>query len=219
MCRFGVAAKRTLFSSRMILFYCDLPVLGAPTTDLGSSLKVERHRNQADVSPRDMQKIISSWNPKLARRNINERFELGASLWMIKSEGELAGFGWTLQRHTIEPHYFRLGQEDVHLFDFRVFPQFRCQNMNPLLVTHILRDLAVECRGRAFIEAAEWNQAQLSSLRKTPFRQLGSARKFTILRRTIVCWVQDPAGRHKGEFKQYITVTDRKGASIPELRG
>ena len=62
--------------------------------------------------------------------------------------------------------------------------------MNPLLVIHILRSLAREGGRRAFIEAAEWNEAQLSSLRKTPFQLMGWARKSTIFHRTIVCWAR-----------------------------
>jgi len=39
-----------------------------------------------------------------------------------------------------------------------------------------------------FIEAAEWNAPQLSSLRKTPFQKLGRARKFHALGKTVVIW-------------------------------
>jgi ribosomal protein S18 acetylase RimI-like enzyme len=186
--RIALATRRALFSSRMVLFYCDLPTLSSPGEDLASFMKVERHRSQPDLSPRDLQEIISFWNPKLAQRNIKERFEHGASLWLIKSEGRLAGFGWSLQGHTVEPHYFRLRADDVHLFDFHVFPQYRGRGVNPLLVSYILRSLTAECQGRAFIEAAEWNQAQLASLQRTPFRYLGSARKFTPFRRAMVFW-------------------------------
>jgi ribosomal protein S18 acetylase RimI-like enzyme len=132
--------------------------------------------------------MTSFWNSKLARRNIDQRFDAAAVLWLIKSEGELAGYGWTLQGGTMEPYYFPLGTQDVHLFDFHVFPRYRGRGMNPLLVRHILRRLAAEGLGRAFIEAAEWNRAQLSSLGKTPFRRFGSARKWTALRRTVVFW-------------------------------
>jgi hypothetical protein len=84
-----------------------------------------------------------------------------------------------------------LGAHDVHLFDFHIFPRYRGRGMNPLLVGHILRSLTAEGLKRAFIEAAEWNQAQLSSLGKTPFRQFGRARKWTILRSTIVYWARN----------------------------
>jgi GNAT superfamily N-acetyltransferase len=132
--------------------------------------------------------MTSFWNPKLAQKNMKERFRKGASLWLIKSHDRLAGYGWTLKGGTIEPHYFPVGQDDVHLFDFYVFPQYRGQGMNPLLVGEILRSLAREGAGRAFIEAAEWNQPQLSSLSKTPFRCLGWATKLTIFGRTVVRW-------------------------------
>jgi ribosomal protein S18 acetylase RimI-like enzyme len=189
--RARLTAKRALFSSNMVLFYCDLAKQTIASANIPTSLKVERLKSYAQLSTQDLQDMTSFWNPKQANRNIRERFEQGASLWLIRSGGKLAGYGWTVQGRTIESHYFPLAQNDVHLFDFHVFPQFRGQGMNPLLVTHILRSLAGECTGRAFIEAAEWNEAQLSSLGKTPFRRLGAARKSTILHRTIVCWAED----------------------------
>lgn len=186
--RVALAARRAPFLTRSVLFYCDLATQTAPPADLPSFLKVERKESPAELSPEDLQTMTSFWNPKLAHRNMKERFDLGASLWLIKSHDRLAGYGWTLKGGTVKPHYFALSQDDVHLFDFHVFPQFRGRGINPFLATHILQSLATGRAGRAFIEAAEWNHAQLSSLRKTPFRCLGRARKLTIFGRTIVCW-------------------------------
>jgi GNAT superfamily N-acetyltransferase len=186
--RAALAMSRTLFSNRMVLFYCDLSRRSSVPTGLPSSLNVERKRNETEISPVDRAEMINFWNSELADLNIKERFGQGASLWMIKSGGRLAGYGWTLQGRTIEPHYFPLGPDDVHLFDFCIFPEYRGQGMNPLLVTEILRNVTAEGVGRAFIEAAEWNHAQLVSLGKTSFQRLGRASKFTILRRTIISW-------------------------------
>jgi ribosomal protein S18 acetylase RimI-like enzyme len=197
--RFGLSARRTLFSNRMVLFYCDLAPLSSEMPEMPNRVKVERHRTQADLSPQDLQEITSFWNPDLARRNINDRFGLGASLWLIRVEDKLAGYGWTLQGRTIKPHYFALGVDDVHLFDFHVFPEYRGRKMNPLLLRNILHSLAVECPGRAYIEAAEWNESQLASLRNTSFRRLGLATKFRLLRRTVVCWHEDNT-REQGQI-------------------
>jgi ribosomal protein S18 acetylase RimI-like enzyme len=199
--RAALAARRALFSNRSVVFYCDLARQSAPRADLPSFLKVERKKSSAELSPEDLQAMTSFWNPKLAHRNIKERFDLGASLWLIKSHDRLAGYGWTLQGGTVEPHYFPLGQDDVHLFDFHVFPEYRGRGMNPFLVTHILESLATARAGRAFIDTLEWNQAELSSLTKTPFRCLGRARKLTIFGRTIVCWDK------KGTNAQYTKST------------
>jgi hypothetical protein len=186
--RFSVAAKRSLFASRSVLFYCDLSPLGSSTKELPSRLTVERHRSQADLSPQDLQEITSFWNPELASRNLGERFGLGASLWLIRFEHKLAGYGWTLRGCTVEPHYFPLGEDDVQFLDFHVFPKYRGRALDWFLMTHILHQLAADGRARAFGEAAEWNKASLSSFGMTPFRRLGFARKLTVFDHTIVYW-------------------------------
>jgi ribosomal protein S18 acetylase RimI-like enzyme len=189
--RFGLAVRRGLFSTRMVLFYCELAGDVSSSMVSPNSLKIERKRDCSELSMQDLQTIVHAWNPKLAHRNLKQRFAQGASLWLVKLENRVAGYGWSLRGSTIEPHYFPLGEADAHLFDFHVFPQYRGRGLNPLLVGQILRGLAADCKGRAFIEAAVWNEAQLASLRKTPFRRLGLARKVTLFGRTIVFWAED----------------------------
>ena len=201
--RFSLQTKRTLFANRMVLFYCDLATLAPAATEMPSRLKVERYRSQAEIAPQDLQAITSFWNADLARRNIDHRFSLGASLWLIRFENTLAGYGWTLQGRTVEPHYFPLGKEDVQFLDFHVFPKFRGRALDWFLMTHILHELAKEGRARAFGEAAEWNKASLSSFGMTAFRRLGFARKFKILGRTVVRWEEGdkPEKPQKAQIK------------------
>jgi len=189
--RLGVAAKRSLFENRSVLFYCDLSTLNSRMRDLPASLKVERHRSEADLSSEDFEQITSFWNRELASRNMRERFGLGASLWLIRFDEKLAGYGWTLQGRTVEPHYFPLGQDDVQFLDFHVFLKYRGRGIDWFLMTHILHKLAEEGRARAFGEAAEWNKASLSSFARTPFRRLGWGRKFNVLGRTIIYWTEE----------------------------
>ena len=186
--RATVALKRAMAVHRVVLFYCDLSRLGDAGANLPDSLRVERKECFNELSQQDLKEILGVWNEDLARRNMDERFRLGASLWLIRCAGKLAGYGWTLRGRTVEPHYLPLGPEDIHLFDFAVFEQHRGQRLNPSLVNSILERLASEGSARAFIEAAEWNQAQFRSLSHTPFRRLCSARKATILGHTFVQW-------------------------------
>lgn len=209
--RAGLALKRGLFSNRMIVFYCDLAEQPKSSGVISGSLKIDELRGESELSPEDLRVMTSFWNPKQACRNITERFGKGASLWLIKSEGNLAGYGWSLRGSTIEPYYFPLGPDDVHLFDFHVFPQYRGRGINPLLVGYIVRKVATICAGRAFIEAAEWNEAQLSSLLKTPFRRLGAARSFALFGRTFVSWAEDKHLHPKGEDLQRANVTADTG--------
>jgi hypothetical protein len=193
--RTGLAIRRALFSNGMVLLYCDLTKLTSPPEDLPSSLKVERKTSYTELSQQDLQEIINIWNPKQAHRNIKERFDRKASLWLIRSEDRLAGYIWTLQGDTMVPHYFPLGEDDVHFFDLYVFPKCRGRAMNWVLIAHVLHELAAAGASRAFSEVAEWNQASLSSFTMTPFRLHGWARKVTIVHHPIVCWDENKAGR------------------------
>ncbi len=219
--RINLAARRTLFSNRMVLFYCDLSTLRSPAPEMPTRLKVERHQSQSDLSPQDLQEITSFWNPDLARRNICERFGLGASLWLIRFGEKLAGYGWTLQGRTVEPHYFPLGENDVQFLDFHVFPKYRGRALDWFLMTHILHRMAAEGKARAFGEAAEWNKASLSSFGMTAFRRLGLAKKFGIFGRTMVCWEEDDIveGQQNADFQNSrIAAANRKDIKIPSFR-
>ena len=197
--RAALAIKRDLFSNRMVVFYCDLAKRTTAPANIPSSLKVERLGNYADLGPQDLQEMTSFWNPKQAHRNIRERFEQGASLWLIRSGDRLAGYSWTIRGRTIAQYYFPMAQDDVQLFDFYVFPKFRGRAILWFLITHILSSLGDEGAARVFGDVAEWNQASLSFYKTSPFHRLGLARKVTILGYTLVRWDQNQAVEHKRE--------------------
>lgn len=188
--RTGVAARRALFSNRILVFYCDLPLQTLRPVAIPSSMRVDRLTKEGELAAEDFREITSFWNPKQARRNVRERFAKGASLWLIKSDEKVAGYGWTIQGCTIAEYYFPMGPKDVQLFDFYVFPKFRGRALHWLLTACILQTLAAEGAARAFADTREWNQAQISSFRMTPFRLLGSVRSFTIFGHTFVSWVE-----------------------------
>lgn len=182
------AVKRAVFAGRMVVFYCDLDNRATTQASSPAGWRVLKLNAYAELTQDQAAQITEFWNPKLAYKSINERFAKGASLWLVECEGRLAAYGWTLRGSTMEPYYFPLASTDVHLFDFHVFPPYRGRGINPFLVGHILFTLAAQRQGRAFIEAGEWNEAQLASLQKTPFRRYGLVRSYTICGRTFVAW-------------------------------
>ena len=192
--RAKVFVSRLFSSNRLVMYSYDLSKSEVISSSRAwpENLSVVRVTSREQIENQDWLQIINFWDPKLSERNFNTRFREGASVWLIRSDGKVAGFGWTLTGRTIKPHFFPFGPNDVHLFDFLVFPEFRGKRINPLLVTHILEQLGKERRTRAFIEAAEWNHAQLNSLAKTGFQMLGVARIRTIFGRTLVEWGSVP---------------------------
>jgi len=177
-----------------VVFYCDLAAQTSPPPDLPKSLKLERKRDSAEIAPQDLQQILDVWTAKLALARMKERFDAGASLWVIKVDDRLAGYGWTLQGRVIAPYYFPLSKDDVQFFDFHVFPKYRGRAIDWFLMTYVLQRVAADgAAGRAFAEAAEWNHASLASIGMTSFRRLGWVRNLTLFGRTFVWWSEGDA--------------------------
>ena len=167
-----------------MLYYCPLPVTNKPL----SNGVIERKKCRDALTSKDLDRITSHWNPKIMLQRINERFAANAELWLMRCNETIAAYGWTLKEKTIEPYFFPIKVGDIHLFDFYAFTEFRGRGLNPSLVWQILAEAGLEGSKRAFIEAAIWNNAQRSSLAKTPFIKLGTARKLSLWNSTLVLW-------------------------------
>lgn len=175
---------RLSFFGRMVLFHCPLPL---ETVERTPWLHVERV-SQSTLLNGDRERLVNAWNPSIRVRQIADQFDAGSELWLGKLGGELAGFGWTIRGRTMETHFFPLLPDDLHLFDFFVFPEFRGRGVNVALMMKILTSISSEGIRRAFIECAAWNRPQLRSLRKTPFCRYGEATKISVLKRSVVLW-------------------------------
>ncbi|HEY6445192.1 MAG TPA: GNAT family N-acetyltransferase [Acidobacteriaceae bacterium] len=186
--RAALSATRSVSAGRMVVLYCDLDERTLRPVNVPGNFAIRRVTALSELSLARLQEMTSFWNPTLAGRYIRERFAKGASLWMVESGDDLAGFGWTIQGDVIAPYYFPMGAKDVQLFDFYVFPRFRGRAIHWLLTGHILHTLAAEGGSRAFADTGEWNQAQLASFRMTPFRILGVVRTYRLLGRLLVRW-------------------------------
>lgn len=179
-----LALYRLFFLGRMILFHCALPVQNFAQPQ---GVQVERV-GQMTLSIGDHQRLANAWNPAIRAGQIAERFEAGSELWLAKLCEELVGFGWTIRGRTMEPHFFPIQADELHLYDFFIFPEFRGRGFNVALLSDILARSSAEGIWRAHIECAAWNKAQLHSLTKTPFSMYAEATKMCVLGRPVVLW-------------------------------
>jgi len=187
--RFILAMKRKIFSDRMVVFYCDLDKRRPAPINIPNGLQVKRVQTLTALKREYLQTIIQIWNPKIAERNIMDRFDRGASLWLVECDEQLAGYGWTLQGKSIGQYYFPLGQNDVQFFDFYIFTRFRGRALHWLLSSHILYTLTSEGRSRVFADTGVWNQAQLASFTMTQFSILGVVKMYNIFGHGFTYWV------------------------------
>ena len=188
MSRIKTGLSRISYAGKNVLFVCELPV--APDEKRFAAGFLERKSSLSALASDDLERLVSLADSSASRQRVNERFAAQAELWLIRCQGIIAAFGWTIKGKTIEPHFLPLTSRDVHLFDFFVFPEFRGRGLNPSLVSQILQAVSRENLSRAFIEAAAWNNPQLSSLAKTPFHRIGAARKFQLGKSLVVIWSQ-----------------------------
>jgi GNAT superfamily N-acetyltransferase len=202
--RAGVAGKRALFAGRMVVFYCDLDDRRLPQVNIPKALNVKRVQVPTELSTEHFQAITGFWNRKLASQNIRERFEKGASLWLVECEGQLAGYSWTIRGRAIAAYYFPIAKDDVQLFDFYVFPKFRGRTILWFLVVYILQTMRAEGAVRVFGDVAEWNEPSLSFYKMTPFRVLGLVSTYKIFGQVLTCWAaNEPAdGKQKGAARR-----------------
>lgn len=179
-----IELHRLSFLGRMALFQCMLPV---KDMEKPPWLEVERV-SPTTLDANDRNRILNVWHPEVTSKLITARFEAGAELWLAKASSGLAGFGWSIRGPAIEPHFFPLLPDDLHLFDFYVFPEFRGRNINVALLRELLVRAGQEGAHCAHIECAMWNTPQIRSLSKTPFHKYAEATKFYMFGRLIVLW-------------------------------
>ncbi|MDB6093009.1 MAG: GCN5-related N-acetyltransferase [Verrucomicrobia bacterium] len=153
------------YLGRMKLYRCTLPA-GKPAN--APDVQIKRVK-RGGVSAEYLDAIVGAGNSTTNLAKLETRFATGSELWMAEVNGRFAGFGWTIRGRTMEKHFFQLGPNEVHFFDFYVFPEFRGRGINTILLAQMLHDLGNEGVTRCHIECAAWNKAQIRSLGKTPF--------------------------------------------------
>jgi len=158
------------------------------------SILVERKGKFDEIAREDMDVLLSYWNRELKLKQMKDRFDRGAQLWLLKKGGKLAGFRWVLRGRTMEPYFFPLTRDDAHVFDAEVFPQFRGKGIDSRLNNYLISKLKEEGVRRVLSEIYSWNTAGLSSIAKTDFNRIAVGRRIRILNRTIVIWSRVSAG-------------------------
>ncbi len=177
----------------MVVFYWDLTShsKSAANDSLPDHLTIERKSSREEIDASDWSQIVDFWNRELTEPLFSLRLKQGATIWLLRSEGKLAGYVWGAIEHTPEPYYYPLAAGDAYLYDSLVFPEYRGRRFHLYLLNYVMTEMKAQNMRRAHFDVAEWNQASLSSTVKTayPRHVLGVARKATFFGRTFVEWL------------------------------
>ncbi|MHC4749394.1 MAG: GNAT family N-acetyltransferase [Planctomycetota bacterium] len=180
--------KELLFRKPEILFFVDLVTRDGNGYVLPDNFTIQCLRSADEIPSQDLDTLFERLGEKIIRYDITERFGKGALLWLVKVDGTLAGYIWSINGGTVRPHYFSLTDKDVHLFDNYVLKEFRGQGINPKLINYVLDELQREGLIRVYIETNIANTSEIRSLAKTDFKEFGVARKSYAGARSFVIW-------------------------------
>jgi ribosomal protein S18 acetylase RimI-like enzyme len=185
--RFFSVIYQNIIQNKYVIYYFDLKLfkfINRNTADITVENKIRRE----DISDEE-KKVLISFKGETQYQDVTKRFfKKNAKLWLVRCKGELAGFCWSIEAGTIRYYFFPLTDKDVHIFNVEILEPFRGRGLNPILMNHVCNHFLSEGYERAFIETATWNLSEIRSLSKLPCEQLGIARKFTLLQRTITIW-------------------------------
>ncbi len=180
--------KKALFTKPEILYFVDLVTRQRKAHTLPDNFTIQCFRSEEEISSQDLNILFEHIGEKIVRYDVKERFGKGALLWLMKVDGTLAGYIWSISGRTIRPHYFPLTDKDVSLFDNYIFEECRGQGINPQLINYVLDELQSEGLIRVFIETNKTNSSEIRSLAKTDFKIFGVARKYHAGKRRFVIW-------------------------------
>ena len=185
--RFLTQVKRQILVNREVVFWLDLSTWSpeARSADGYSVVSIER---TADIPEAFRALLAQEYPAELQERDNRRRLGEGATLWCLRRSTEFIGFTWTVPGKTLKPYYFPLTPRDVHIIANFIFPAYRGQRLNSVLMQHVLHALKTAGAQRAYIETAEWNEAELRSLDRSGFIRLGRGSRRARQGRTVVTW-------------------------------
>ncbi len=176
-----------LFNREFILYYSDLCDLRhAP--EGGPSLRVDRYSEKEALEQDGYAELIKNHPRQIVDMQLRERFKKSASLWLLKENGQVVGFVWTITGQTVRKHFFPLTSKDVHFFANEIFEQYRSRGLNTTLIETVLWRCKEAGMVRAHIETPKRNRAERRSLAKTHFQDYGMAEKICFLWWKLTLW-------------------------------
>ncbi len=183
-----IKIKEGMFPEPDVVYYANLIPLKSRNLPVQNEIRVVERKTADQLTPDEKSTLFDQIGRNLIGPQLAERFGRGASAWFVYYKDQFAGMVWTLVGDTVEPFYYFLTPEDVHVFNNVIFPEYRGQGINPVLIETVLHDLSERGLVRAYIETRVSNLAEQKSLAKTSFQPMGTAQKKIRRNRRITFW-------------------------------
>jgi len=188
VCHCFEKAGQSIFGRRFIIFFVELTKLNDEGIRMPQNFAVECRKNVGEITKDELETLIHYGGERIIRYKLKNRFGKGAYLWLMKVGGRAVGMVWTTRQKTLQPYYYPMSPNDVHVFDNEVFLDYRGRGINPFLINYVVFALKKEGLVRAYIETRVKNIPEIRSLAKTHFSNYASAIKLHIFGHNITFW-------------------------------
>ena len=176
---------------RQVIWLTDLTKVDSEGFSMPEGIEIKRYHSIDEIDKEDYKVLIergTSLMGSAASILVRERFEKGAVLWLLRENGQLAGYRWTIINNHVTPTYFPHTETDAHSIGTEIFPDFRGGHMFRLFDEGLKTILKKEGSKRYYSETFLWNKRAVKAILKTSSRKIGIATRFSIFSKNIVIW-------------------------------
>ncbi|MGB5157634.1 MAG: hypothetical protein WBN77_09395 [Desulfobacterales bacterium] len=177
---------------KQVIWCTDITEINPEGFSIPDNLKIKYFYSIDQVDKEDLKTLTKYGGTELmgsaASSIIHDRFAKGAVLWLLKENGKLAGYRWTIVNKHMLPPYVPHTESDVHIIGTEVFPGFRDRELFQIFIKYSNITLKNEGFKRNYSETYLYNKRAVKAILKIGARKIGIARRFSFFGKNVVIW-------------------------------
>ncbi len=181
-----------IIPQRIVIWFTDLMEINGEAFSLPDNVEITRYTREDEIEHCDYKRLVETRTELMGSNPIEfikKRFSYGAQLWIIKVNGQFAGYHWTIVKDPLEQTFFPHTERDVNAIGVEIFEEFRGQGLYKILNDFMVITLKKEGFSRFYRTTYVWNKSSISAISKT-HRKIGIARRFSIFGINNVLWYE-----------------------------
>lgn len=99
-------------------------------------------------------------------------FQQGSVLWLIKKDGEVIGYWWSIRGERLQQWYIPLSEDDVVFYSAMIMHEWRGYSISPAVLIQIIRERMPE-ESAIYLDVETWNESAIKAWLKAGFIQIG----------------------------------------------
>lgn len=176
---------------KQVIWFADLTEIDSEGFSLPDNIVIQRFYSIGEVDKEDLKTLIKCGVGLMGSAGsilVSKWFDKGAVLWLLKKDGQLAGYRWTIFNNHVTPTYVPHTQTDAHSIGTEIFPGFRGVGLYRLFDQGTKILFKKEGGKRFYYETYLWDICAVKAILKTNSRKIGIATRFSIFGNNVVIW-------------------------------